>query len=423
MRVSVIPSDKIIIVDGNGVTLDDWNFDDDHIHAIQWVHDQGHIELKTNDPNIEINDVSFVQPYIDKYMEIIPIIKEKALKAKEEERLRAQKEESEIRKDKEKKKKENEEIKKLQEQNKKIREEKMRLESEATHLMEEVNNVKLHYDIELERKELEKQAEIETLKQNAFIRELLDKETDIIKNYDQFKKQLHEEIDESKLAQRKFLEAMEAQEETIKMEKEKLKKTKELFDAQVELEKEKLKVQRQMIEEENLNHKYRLDYEKDTAELIKKQLEFDHIKLTEAIKSFEENQKIKTKEMELEKLDIAQKKSQISLESDVVQKAREDFEDYTDRFKYLAELRENEGDKLEDSVKKIELTNEEIKKGVVSSLDYDNVSVEDLVKIMNELDPEKVYTSLTSGEIDENSFPVEKAVTWFSALKKAMDNK
>ena len=423
MRVSVIPSDKIIIVDGNGVTLDDWNFDDDHIHAIQWVHDQGHIELKTNDPNIEINDVSFVQPYIDKYMEIIPIIKEKALKAKEEERLRAQKEESEIRKDKEKKKKENEEIKKLQEQNKKIREEKMRLESEATHLMEEVNNVKLHYDIELERKELEKQAEIETLKQNAFIRELLDKETDIIKNYDQLKKQLHEEIDESKLAQRKFLEAMEAQEETIKMEKEKLKKTKELFDAQVELEKEKLKVQRQMIEEENLNHKYRLDYEKDTAELIKKQLEFDHIKLTEAIKSFEENQKIKTKEMELEKLDIAQKKSQISLESDVVQKAREDFEDYTDRFKYLAELRENEGDKLEDSVKKIELTNEEIKKGVVSSLDYDNVSVEDLVKIMNELDPEKVYTSLTSGEIDENSFPVEKAVTWFSALKKAMDNK
>lgn len=423
MRVSVIPSDKIIIVDGNGITLDDWNFDDDHVHAIQWVHDAGHIELKTNDPNIEINDVSFVQPYIDKYMEIIPIIKEKALKAKEEERLRAQKEQSEIKQYEDKKRKEQEDIKKLQEQNKKIREEKLRLETEASHLLEEVNNVKLHYDIELERKELEKQAEIETLKQNAFIRELLDKETDIIKNYDQLKKQLHDEIDESRLAQRKFLEAMEAQEQTIEMEKEKLRKTKELFDAQIELEKEKLKLQRQMIEEENLNHKYRLDYEKDTAELIKKQLEFDHIKLTEAIKSFEETQKIKNKEMEIEKIDIAQKKSQISLEADVVQQAREDFVDYTDKFKYLAELREKEGDKLEDSVKKIELTNEEIKKGVVSSLDYDNVSVEDLVKIMNELDPEQVYTSLTSGEIDQNSFPVEKAVTWFSALKKAMDNK
>ena len=44
-----------------------------------------------------------------------------------------------------------------------------------------------------------------------------------------------------------------------------------------------------------------------------------------------------------------------------------------------------------------------------------------LEQILNELDPNEVYTKLTSGEIDENNFPVEKAVVWFSALKKAMD--
>lgn len=423
MRVSVIPSDKIIIIDGNGVTLDDWNFDDNHIHAIQWLHDEGHIELKTTEPNIEINDISFIQPYIDKYMEIIPIIKEKALKAKEEERLRAQREKSEIKQYEDKKRKEHEDIKRLQEQNKKIREEKLRLESEATHLMEEVNNVKLHYDIELERKELEKQAEIEALKQNAFIKELLNKETDIIKNYEFLKKQLNDEIETSKKEQEKFLDLISLYENNISHEKEKLQQTKQLFDEQIEFEKKKLAIQKELLEEENLNRKYKLDYEKDNTDLLRNELELEHAKLVEQRKSLEEKEMKYQKEFELEKLDIAQKKSQYNYEMDLVEKTREDFHEFSNKIKSEAKIIEQEYESLEDRVKNIESTNEEIKKEVVGNLDYDSVSVEDLVNIMNELDPEQVYTSLTSGEIDENNFPVEKAVTWFSALKKAMENK
>ena len=68
MRVTVIPVDKTIIIDGNGVILESWPFEDDDIHAIQWEHNKGHIELKTNDPNIDLDDIDIVQPYIDEYM-------------------------------------------------------------------------------------------------------------------------------------------------------------------------------------------------------------------------------------------------------------------------------------------------------------------------------------------------------------------
>ena len=111
MRVSVIPTDKIIIIDGNGIELENWSFDDGHIHAIQWMHDKGHIELKTNEPNIEIDDISFVQPYIDAYTKTLPSIKERALKAKEEERIRRENEQAEQEKYSEEKKKKESKLK------------------------------------------------------------------------------------------------------------------------------------------------------------------------------------------------------------------------------------------------------------------------------------------------------------------------
>ena len=48
MRVTIIPQDNRIIVDGKTVDLDDndirWTFDDEHIHAIQWRNGKGEIE-------------------------------------------------------------------------------------------------------------------------------------------------------------------------------------------------------------------------------------------------------------------------------------------------------------------------------------------------------------------------------------------
>ncbi len=95
MRVTVIPIDKTIIVDGNGIVLEKWDFEDSHIHAIQWIHDNGHIELKTTDPNVVLEDITFVQPYIDAYMASLPVMEEKILLEQEEQRLRSEREEEE----------------------------------------------------------------------------------------------------------------------------------------------------------------------------------------------------------------------------------------------------------------------------------------------------------------------------------------
>jgi DNA repair exonuclease SbcCD ATPase subunit len=420
MRVSVIPTDKIIIIDGNGVELETWTFDDDHIHAIQWMHDKGHIELKTTEPNIEINDISFVQPYIDAYTKTLPSIKERALKAKEEERLRRQKEEAEQQKYLEDKKKESEQVQNLIEQNKKIRAEKLKLEEETSSLIEEIHNTKRHYDIQLERKELEKEKELEVLKNNAIMRELIDKETNIISNYEEIKEQVRQQIDASKKEQQKFMELIIQHQNNIDIEKENLKETKKLLEEQIQLEKEKLDFERQLIREESENYRYKLDYEKDTASIMKAELDAEYTKILENQKVVDEKIEKDMKELALEKFEIAQEKSNIIFERDLIDKEKEDAVKQMDIIKSLRDQTESE---VTDYIKELKTSNEKIQKEIIGNLEYDNVSLEDLVNIMNELDPQQVYASLTSGEIDENNFPVEKAVVWFSALKKAMDNK
>lgn len=50
MKVTIIPQDNRIIVDGKTLDLDDndirWAFDDEHIHAIQWRNGKGEIEYE-----------------------------------------------------------------------------------------------------------------------------------------------------------------------------------------------------------------------------------------------------------------------------------------------------------------------------------------------------------------------------------------
>ena len=49
MRISIIPEDKKIIVDGRTVDLEDdapWDFDDETIHAIQWRDGRGELEYE-----------------------------------------------------------------------------------------------------------------------------------------------------------------------------------------------------------------------------------------------------------------------------------------------------------------------------------------------------------------------------------------
>ena len=77
MRITVIPEDRWIRRDQQAAYLPDWNFDDDNIHAIQWLDGSGEIEFK-GDPrpaNEPFTDQSILEPYLnalDDYLQSTP---------------------------------------------------------------------------------------------------------------------------------------------------------------------------------------------------------------------------------------------------------------------------------------------------------------------------------------------------------------
>ena len=89
MRLTVIYDDKFISVDGKGLQFtDNWPFEETHIHAIQWHDENGELELRTREPNIELTDVSEVQKYADFFVSEYEKLKaEEARAAEEKEKL------------------------------------------------------------------------------------------------------------------------------------------------------------------------------------------------------------------------------------------------------------------------------------------------------------------------------------------------
>ena len=58
MRLTVVPSDKIIIKDGKEYKVTDLSYLDSNIHAIQWYDDKGEIEYVDGTSNLEITDIT-----------------------------------------------------------------------------------------------------------------------------------------------------------------------------------------------------------------------------------------------------------------------------------------------------------------------------------------------------------------------------
>jgi hypothetical protein len=69
MRVTIIPSDGFVSVDGEGRNDIDLSFIDSNIHAIQWYDTDGEIEIKDNRgrviTNQQITDLSPYQQALD----------------------------------------------------------------------------------------------------------------------------------------------------------------------------------------------------------------------------------------------------------------------------------------------------------------------------------------------------------------------
>lgn len=64
MRVTIVPEDQTVIVDGDTVLLPDALTIDPNTHAIQWYGDYGVIEYKIG-PAVRFTDQSVIQPHLD----------------------------------------------------------------------------------------------------------------------------------------------------------------------------------------------------------------------------------------------------------------------------------------------------------------------------------------------------------------------
>jgi len=58
MRLTVIPFDKLIIKDGEGYNVDNLDYLDSNINAIQWYDDKGEVEYLDGTENLSITDIT-----------------------------------------------------------------------------------------------------------------------------------------------------------------------------------------------------------------------------------------------------------------------------------------------------------------------------------------------------------------------------
>lgn len=106
MRITIIPDDAFISVDGKGYFDFDMSwipiFNGVPVHAVQWYDDHGEIELKSRDPNIEITDLGvFNEAYRlwkekDDYIKEQFLIQEQTRLEEEKKLLEQQKEREEF---------------------------------------------------------------------------------------------------------------------------------------------------------------------------------------------------------------------------------------------------------------------------------------------------------------------------------------
>ena len=84
MKITIVPSDKLVIIDGEAIRFDFTI--DDNIHAVQWEGNSGIVETKKGD-NIKLKNMDMFQDIIDEHAKQLTIIAEERIKAEREAKL------------------------------------------------------------------------------------------------------------------------------------------------------------------------------------------------------------------------------------------------------------------------------------------------------------------------------------------------
>lgn len=445
MRITIIPEDKRIIVDKKTVDLDDddirWEFDDSHIHAIQWKDGRGELEYEDvigekPVPNKIFGEDEFetiIKPYLEFYTEFLNAYEQKELEEAllEEERIAAEQEEIIV--DKLEKDSQIAFIEDLQKQNKEVRERNEELNDEIAKFLEKSNYDQRTSEIEQRRKELEYLEEIstaKTMKSEEYIQKI---NKDMQKKFDD----LLEQFEKEKEA---FIEERKMYNELLEKERDQISAEYDAVQAQIKREDEEREEEKRIsqaweeLEQESIQQT-RIEMELQTRNMEEtvKQLEYE---IAEVRK--ERDNTLRRLDREQEEFEIVkdQQLQELAKEKEFVEQdliAMELNRDINDDNKFhdmfLPDILDDEYKELQNyKVKSVESMAESVE-DFAEDLDFftqredskKEHNINDIIQMMTDIDPEQLYTTLTDEEKEENYFPVDKAVQWFEKLKEVLD--
>ncbi len=444
MKISIIPEDKKIIVDGKTVDLEDnapWDFDDETIHAIQWRDGRGELEYEDiigEDPvpNKIFGEDEFdtiVQPYLDYFNTFLTLYEQKELAAalSEEENLAAQIEELNI--DKLEKEAQLVIIEDLKSQNKELRDEREKLYDEQS--KEQQAKV---YDqqtalMELQREKAARESErasLEAQKADEFFEK---KSLELAKKYDELYHDFEKEKEE-------FIEERKQYQELLQMERDKMERESESLEKSILADEQEAVLKRQQedkvreLENEEIEiSKMDLEMQKQGLEVAWSDAQFalEEIKRErERIQLDHELEQQKFKQVVDNEMDVIMRSHEDVLKKMDIEQTYDELDDELEREFEKAELeyREVQREKLIQAQKVENVDPTELSKFANESLERQEIesgqeySVDDILSLMDQIDPEKLYSTLTNEERgDGTEIPLDKAVKWFAALKEVLD--
>jgi hypothetical protein len=454
MRVTVIPVDKTIVVDSNPLILEEWDFNDTNIHAIQWYHDYGYVEYvhsnleEPRPDNDRVTDQSIVTKYVDAYFSEIPKLQSKKIKEEEENRLRKITEDLELKKYEEEKENIRKEVQTQLEINKKIREEKLKFQQEKDEEIAKLEESNKLAKLELRQKEVEKQElafEQEMKFREKYWNEKFEKENESLL---EFRKKVSDQMELSEKEFQNQLElvkkAREVEFERLENERDEIKKRKKNIEDDyanklevLELEGLRVKTLNEEIENKRKVNEKEIELETKRLEevqkevLIQRKISVDGIQ--DAIDKYEKERKI----LEIEKKTIQEESEARELSIQIeIEQAKKLLETIKSETVQVRKEREEIEKNLEEKVRNIEYqtiqdVKNDSKNHTLSILEEKELQkmakeraeskLQEVVNSLGEAEILKMLAIISPEEIENIDIPVQRAIELFELIGKVKE--
>lgn len=448
MRVTVIPPDKTITIDNRMIRFshEDWDFDDDHIHAIQWFENHGEIEWVTTDDNEELVSIDMVQPYIDLYLDELPRIEKVRLEREENERKQMQSEVDERVKADREKQILLQKIRETADENRQLAKKAHEKELEKERLKLQIEDKERQFEIEKELKEKElKKAKIDAEialaeeRSRSAIREerarleeednlmvakkaelneifatmnteLRNRKSEVDAIFDG-ERQILENQRREFLKQRKLTqESLENEQLEVEVKSIELKKTRDEMQNELQRQIELQLQERERIQAEHTNLMAEFEVEKETLknQLLEAQAQKELIEQELALEQELLDQKDRVVERERESLAVQQ---------ELLAKEKEEFN------KLLEVERDDINATLYEERARLEaerMLQERLQEEVESAAREQ--ATQKIVEIAENTDPLLIFDQIAGNpDLDIQNFPVTEILGWFSQLQRVKE--